>query len=56
MKTYRVTAQYTTYVYVDIDAEDADQAWEAARDMDGGDFKDSGYGDWDIESVEQVAA
>jgi hypothetical protein len=54
MKTYRVEAQYITYVYVDIEAEDDDQAWEIARDMDGGDFKDSGFGDWDITNIEEV--
>ena len=54
MKTYRVEAQYITYVYVDIEAEDADQAWEIASDMDGGDFKESGFGDWGITNVEEL--
>lgn len=54
MKTYRVEAQYITYVYVDIEAENDDQAWAIARNMDGGDFKESGYGDWDIANVEEV--
>jgi hypothetical protein len=56
MKTYRVTAQYVTYVYVDIEAENDDQAWEIARDMDGGNFNESGYGDWDIDSIEEIKA
>lgn len=51
MKTYKVMAQYTTYVYTLIEAESDEQAWEAAINLDGGDFKDSGFGDWDVYSV-----
>ena len=54
MKTYKVLAQYVTYVYTFIEAEDEQQAWDIARQMDGGVYKDSGYGDWDIDSVEEV--
>jgi hypothetical protein len=53
MKTYRVMAQYTTYVDTYIEAENYDQAWEKAHELDGGDFKESGYGDWNIEAVEE---
>jgi hypothetical protein len=53
MKTYKVQAMYTTYVYQFIEAQNDEQAWEIARDLDGGSFKDSGYGDWDINSVEE---
>jgi len=53
MKTYKVQAMYTTYVYQFIEAESDEQAWEIAHDLDGGSFKDSGYGDWDIYSVEE---
>jgi hypothetical protein len=54
MKTYKVLAQYVTYVYAFIEAENEEQAWDIAREMDGGVYKDSGYGDWDIDSVEEV--
>jgi hypothetical protein len=52
MKTYKVQAQYVTYVYQFIEAENDEDAWEKAHELDGGSFKDSGYGDWDIYSVE----
>lgn len=52
MKTYKVMAQYTTYVYTFVEAESDEQAWEVAINLDGGDFKDSSLGDWDVYSVE----
>lgn len=52
MKTYKVMAQYTTYVYTFIEAEDDEQAWEISINLDGSDFKDSGFGDWDVYSVQ----
>ena len=51
MKSYKVMAKYTTYVYTFIEAENDEQAWDIAHELDGGTFKDSGYGDWDIDSV-----
>jgi hypothetical protein len=51
MKKYTVTASYTTYVYAEIEAEDDDQAWQIAINLDGGAFEDSGAGDWDVCSV-----
>jgi len=54
MKTYKVWAKSVTYLYAYVEAEDDSQAWEKAKDMDGSDFIDSGHGDWDIESTEEV--
>jgi hypothetical protein len=54
MKTYKVHAACISYVYVLVEAEDEDQAWDKAREIDGGDFEDAGYGDWRIDSVEEV--
>lgn len=54
MKSYKVMAKYTTYVYEFIEAENYEEAWEKAHELDGGTFKDSGYGDWDIDSVDEV--
>jgi hypothetical protein len=51
MKTYQVLASYTTYCTVFIDAENEDEAHEVATQMDGGDFKQDGYGDWNIDQV-----
>jgi len=51
MKTYRVLASYTTYCSVNIEAESEGDAFDIAITMDGGDFKQDGYGDWDIDQV-----
>jgi len=51
MKTYQVLASYTTYCTVFIDAETQDEAYDKATEMDGGDFKQDGYGDWNIDQV-----
>ena len=56
MKTYKVMASLTSYVYHFIEAENDEEAWNKAHELDGGTFKDSGYGDWDIYSVEEEKA
>jgi uncharacterized membrane protein YkoI len=58
MKTYKVLASYRTYVYALVEAENEDQAYEIAHDMDGGDFeRDKGddLSDWSIDDVQEVA-
>jgi hypothetical protein len=52
MKTYVVTASYKVVCTVEIEAENDDQAWRIAKDMDGGDFYRTGESDWVVESVE----
>lgn len=56
MNKYKVVASYKSYCMVEIEAKDEDQAWEIARDMDGGSFTpaDNGEGTWFIEVVEEV--
>ena len=54
MKTYKVTAASISYVYCLVEAEDKQQALDKAREIDGGDFEDAGYGDWRIDSVNEV--
>lgn len=54
MKNYKVMASMTTYLYQFIEAENDDEAWEKARELDGENFKESGYGDWDIDSVDEM--
>jgi hypothetical protein len=57
MKKFKVTACYYTYCTAEVEAETEDQAFEIARDMDGGDFTASGDNyDWHINSVEEVQA
>jgi hypothetical protein len=41
MKKFKVTVSYITYCTAEVEAEDEDQAYEIARDMDGGDFTES---------------
>lgn len=55
MKKFKVTACYHTYCTAEVEAETEDQAYEMARDMDGGDFTESrdNY-DWHINEVKEV--
>ena len=56
MKKFKATACYSSYCVAEIKAVDADQAYEIARDMDGGDFTSTGDsdGDWRIIDVEEI--
>ena len=61
MKTYRVTASYMTYCYVEVEAESEDEAIDLAGEIDGGDFTSDSCADggWEIESaylIEPVTA
>ena len=57
MKKFKVTACYYTYCTAEVEAETEDQAFEIARDMDGGDFTASGDNyDWHINQVKEVTA
>jgi len=51
MKTYKVWARMTTYLYAYVDAENYEDAQEQANELDGSVFKEND-GDWDIYSVE----
>ena len=51
MAKFRVWAQSISDVYIDIEAENEDKAMEVAREIDGGEFHDDGYGDWIFGSV-----
>ena len=56
MTKFKVVASYKSYCMVEIEAEDEEQAWEIARDMDGGSFTptDNPFGSWYIEDVQEV--
>ena len=55
MKKFKVTACYYTYCTAVVEAEDEGQAYELARDMDGGDFEGSDdHSDWHINDVVEV--
>ena len=52
MKTYKVWAQQTTYLFAYVEAENDEQAFDLALEKDGSEFTEKGDGDWDIYSVE----
>jgi hypothetical protein len=55
MKKFEVTASYITYCTAEVEAEDEDQAYEIARDMDGGSFTESRENfDWHISQVTEI--
>ena len=55
MKTYKVTACYYSYCTTTVQANSEEEAEDIAREMDGGDFKQSGeLGDWHINDVTEV--
>lgn len=55
MKKFRVTACYYTYCTAVVEADTEDEAYKLAREMDGGDFKESGeLGDWHINDVTEI--
>lgn len=43
---YRVWAESISYVYLEVEANSEDEALQIAEDADGGEFTDSGNGDW----------
>lgn len=55
MAKYRVWAECIDYVYIDVEAENGDQAYEFARDyVDGGEYHTSCHGDWEMDNVVQL--
>lgn len=59
MKKYRVIASYLTFCELIVEADNVDEAWELAREADGGDFEPlkgrwSELSDWHIDNVSEV--
>ena len=55
IKTYKVTASYSTQCSVEIEAESEDEAYRLAKEMDGGNFEtEIDGGDWQIEHITEV--
>ena len=48
---YTVTASFITNCTAEVTADNADQAYQIAKDMDGADFKQTELGDWKIEEI-----
>ena len=51
---YRVWAKCISDVYLDVEADSPEEAWEIANEADGGEFIDSGKGDWIMNPVDEV--
>ena len=48
MAKFKVTARFISYGYVYVEAEDKDQAFEIASEMDGSEFIEYDWGyDWE---------
>jgi hypothetical protein len=57
MKTFYIKASMTTYLETTIEAENEDEAWSIAQDMDGGDFTAiDNDGCWDILTVNEITS
>lgn len=54
LKLFRVWVTSTTSYYLDVEAEDKEQALELGKEADGGDFiEDEGSGSWDINYADE---
>ena len=51
MKKFLVYASYVNYVKTEVEAESIDEAKDIAYELDGGDFKDTGLGDWSVDNI-----
>jgi hypothetical protein len=48
---YTVTASYITNCVAEVTANNADEAYQIARDMDGGEFSQTRQDDWKIQNI-----
>ena len=51
MPKYKVTATSMKTLFVEIEAENKQEAWEQGCDMDGGCFEEDGDPDWEMSDV-----
>ena len=55
MKTFKVTATYSNFCTVEIEAESEDKAYEIAQELDGGLFTPcEAVEDWRIYDIQEV--
>jgi len=56
MKKFKVTASYTVYCETEVEAATEQEAWDIARELDGGGFTPlRGWdGDWQISMVQEL--
>lgn len=46
---FRITADYATYCYLDVEADTLEQALDIAHNTDAGEWTNFDYGDWHID-------
>ena len=51
MKYYKVTASFITNCVAEVTANNADEAYQIAKDMDGGEFSQTKQDDWKIQEI-----
>ena len=56
MPRYKVEAELVTDLFIVVEAEDEDQAYRIADDIDGGDWQDDQSGDWKIGRAVRVSS
>lgn len=54
MAKYRVFASYVVSLSTLVEADSSQDAYEKAKDLDGSEFYQCGYGDWTIDSDPQI--
>ena len=52
MAKFRVKYRSIGYVYLDVEADTLEDAKEIAKNTDGGEFIESGVGDWEYDHTE----
>lgn len=50
MPFFKVYATYTVCLSAEVEADNSQDAYEKAKELDGGEFKELSLGDWTIES------
>ena len=54
MAKFKAYASFVIYSEIEIEADNKEQAYLLAKDIDGAEFKHSGYGDWNIDEVTEI--
>lgn len=54
MPRFIAYASFVIYSEIEIEAENKEQAYLLAKDIDGADYKHSGYGDWNVDEIYEV--
>ena len=54
MAKFRIYGRSISDVYIDIEANTIDEAHEVAKESDGGDWHEDGFGSWEIDYEDTV--